>query len=126
MPEKLENVKLKVAIGIGYGGCIVEILEGEDNIKIDAKEYGGSLDDFFYEGAEPPKEPGIYIFTGASHGIPGSDEFPRYHGAFELDNTSPEIEGTFPVVLYLGSEEDREELIQAVMEVKPNMKSRKL
>ena len=38
----------------------------------------------------------------------------------------PELEGTFPVVLYLGSEEDREELIQAVMEISPNMKSRKL
>ena len=38
----------------------------------------------------------------------------------------PELEGTFPVVMYLGSEEDREELIQAVMEVKPNMRSRKI
>lgn len=38
----------------------------------------------------------------------------------------PVIEGTFPVVLYLGSEEDREELIQAMMEIHPNMRSRKL
>jgi len=38
----------------------------------------------------------------------------------------PELEGTFPVVMYLGSENDREELIQAVMEVNPNMRSKKL
>ncbi len=38
----------------------------------------------------------------------------------------PVIAGTFPVVLYLGSEEDREDLIQALMEVNPNMRSRKL
>lgn len=38
----------------------------------------------------------------------------------------PVVEGTFPVVLYLGSEGDREELIQALMEIYPNMKSRKL
>ncbi len=43
----------------------------------------------------------------------------------ELKNT-PEISGTFPVVLYLGSEEDREELIQAMMETHPNMRSREL
>jgi len=45
----------------------------------------------------------------------------------ELKNADcPEIEGTFPVVLYLGSEEDREELIQALMEIHPNMRSKKL
>lgn len=38
----------------------------------------------------------------------------------------PVIADTFPVVLYLGSEDDREELIQAMMEVHPNMRSRKL
>ncbi len=38
----------------------------------------------------------------------------------------PILEDTFPVVLYLGSEEDREDLIQAVMEIKPNMVSKKL
>ncbi len=38
----------------------------------------------------------------------------------------PIIADTFPVVLYLGSEEDREELIQAMMVIHPNMRSRKL
>jgi len=38
----------------------------------------------------------------------------------------PVISGTFPVVLYLGSEDDREELIQAMMEIHPSMRSRKL
>ena len=39
---------------------------------------------------------------------------------------SPIIPDTFPVVLYLGSEEDREELIQALMDIHPNMRSAKL
>ena len=38
----------------------------------------------------------------------------------------PMIADTFPVVLYLGSEDDREELIQAMMEIHPNMRSKKL
>jgi len=38
----------------------------------------------------------------------------------------PVIAGTFPVVLYLCSEDDQEELIQAMMEIHPNMRSRKL
>ena len=38
----------------------------------------------------------------------------------------PIIKDTFPVVLYLGSEEDREELIQALMAIHPNMRSKKL
>lgn len=38
----------------------------------------------------------------------------------------PILKGTFPVVLYLGSEDDREELIQAIKEIYPNMRSRKL
>ena len=38
----------------------------------------------------------------------------------------PVIKDTFPVVLYLGSEEDREELIQVMMELHPNMRSKKL
>lgn len=39
---------------------------------------------------------------------------------------APVIPGTFPVVLYLGNEEDREELIQALMAIHPNLRSRKL
>ncbi len=38
----------------------------------------------------------------------------------------PIVVGTFPVVLYLGSKEDREGLIQVMMELHPNMRSRKL
>jgi len=38
----------------------------------------------------------------------------------------PIIKDTFPVVLYLGSEADREELIQVMMELHPNMRSKKL
>ena len=38
----------------------------------------------------------------------------------------PIVSDTYPVVLYLGSEEDREELIQVLMKIIPDMRSRKL
>jgi hypothetical protein len=38
----------------------------------------------------------------------------------------PEIEGTFPVVLYFGKTEDRDELIALVQEAKPGMVAKKL
>jgi hypothetical protein len=83
--EKIIDVKLKVAIGMGGGGCLMEILEPTDNpeVKTDAEEYGAHLDDFFAEGSETPSDPGIYIFDGAAYGYPGSDEFYRYEGEFK-------------------------------------------
>lgn len=83
MEQKIEDVTLKVAIGLGGGGCIVEVTKGSEMVKTDTAEYGGCLDDFFYEGSVPPKEPGVYLFSGSMHGIPGSDEFPCYRGTFE-------------------------------------------
>ena len=58
-----------------------------------------------------------------------SEGRPAYKNWWGMDAETidvPVIEGAFPVVLYLGSEEDREELIQALMEVHPNMRSKKL
>ena len=85
MPEKLEDVQLIVAIGMGYGGCVVEIIKGGADVAVDVEEYGGSLDDLFYEGEILPTDAGIYIFTGSTHGVPGSDEHPRYQGEFILN-----------------------------------------
>jgi phage FluMu protein Com len=47
-----------------------------------------------------------------------------------LDDNStapiPELEGTYPVVLYFGNEEDRDEFMAIVQEAKPGMITRKL
>ena len=60
--------------------------------------------------------------------VPGFDS--HTCGADALDEPEtiqvPVLEGTFPVVLYLGSEDDREELIQVMMQIHPNMRSAKL
>ncbi len=82
--EKLNSVKLKVAIGFGGGGCVVEMIEGNSEIKTDLNEYGSHLDDLFYNSEPPPEERGIYLFTGATYGIPGADEMPVYRGEFSL------------------------------------------
>mgnify|MGYP000418637178 CR=1 FL=1 len=83
--EKITNVKLKVAIGLGGGGCVVEAIDINDNplVKTDLDEYGGCLGDFFHEGAVPPKEAGIYLFDGVARGYPGSDEMYSYQGEFK-------------------------------------------
>lgn len=82
--EKIIDVKLKVAIGLGGGGCLLELIEPTDNIEVktDVDEYGGELDDFFAEGSPAPTDTGIYVFNGAAYGYPGSDEFYRYEGEF--------------------------------------------
>lgn len=82
--EKVADIKLKVAIGLGGGGCIVEAIDIDENpqINADIDEYGGYLGDFFCEGAELPKEAGIYIFDGIANGIPWSDDMYRYIGTF--------------------------------------------
>jgi hypothetical protein len=36
------------------------------------------------------------------------------------------LDGTKPIVMFFGSDEDRDEMVAAVMEAKPNMISRKL
>ena len=84
--QRITGIKLKVAIGLGGGGCLLELIEPTDNreVKTDVDEYGGHLYDFFYEGTPAPKEPGIYVFDGAAYGHPGSDEFYRYQGEFSL------------------------------------------
>lgn len=38
----------------------------------------------------------------------------------------PELNGTYPVVLYFGTEEDRDEFIALVKEAKPGLVARKL
>ena len=82
--ERITSVKIKVVIGLGGGGCLLELIEPTNNpeVKTDVDEYGAYLDDFFAEGTEPPTEPGIYMFNGAAHGYPHSDEFYRYEGEF--------------------------------------------
>ncbi|MBW2644571.1 MAG: hypothetical protein JRE23_00075 [Deltaproteobacteria bacterium] len=82
--ERITSVKLKVAIGLGGGGCLLELMEPADNpeVKTDVDEYGACLDDFFAEGSKVPADAGIYIFDGAAYGFPGSDEFYRYEGEF--------------------------------------------
>jgi hypothetical protein len=82
--EKITDVKLKVAIGLGGGGCLLELMEPTDNkeVKTDVSEYGAYLDDFFAEGEKLPGDVGVYIFNGAAYGFPGSDEFYRYKGEF--------------------------------------------
>jgi len=82
MADREEPVKLKVAIGLGGGGCILEVIEGCPETKADADEYGGYLDDFFHNGTEPPKETGIYSFSGYAQGCWGSDSMLEYHGEF--------------------------------------------
>ena len=82
--EKIADVKLKVAIGLGGGGCIVEAIDIDDSpqIKADHAEYGGYLGDFFHEGTEPPTEPGLYLFSGSANGISWSDDMYRYIGEY--------------------------------------------
>jgi len=52
-------------------------------------------------------------------------EVERLKEALELPNL-PELEGAKAVVLYFPSEADRDELVAAVLEVHPNMRSVKL
>jgi len=85
---KIEDVKFKVAIGCAGGGCILEVLVAGINTKTDVNEYGAYLDDFFHEGSPAPKKAGVYIFTGAAHGLPSSDEMHRYVGEFVRIETS--------------------------------------
>ena len=79
---KIADVKLKVAIGCAGGGCILEVMVADDETKTEVDDYGAYLDDFFHAGSPVPKEGGVYIFTGASHGCPGSDAAFRYVGEF--------------------------------------------
>lgn len=39
---------------------------------------------------------------------------------------APELDETYPLCLYFGTEQDRDEFVEAVQEAKPNMISRKL
>ena len=86
MSDLITRVKLKVAIGLGGGGCLLELIEPTDNVEVkaDVDEFGGYLDDFFAESEKVPVDAGIYIFAGAAYGYPGSDEFYRYKGEFNL------------------------------------------
>jgi hypothetical protein len=58
---------MKIAIGIGGGFAVMEVITPNDYLMTDVKEYGQYPDDLFYNGSEPPKEPGIYIFDGVTH-----------------------------------------------------------
>lgn len=52
----------------------------------------------------------------------------RIDGGFKplMKFPTPELEGTYPVVLYFGTEADRDEFIALVREAKPGMVARKL
>ena len=86
--QKICDVKLIVAISLtGCGeGCVVQVVEGSAEVETDAQEYGSHLDDFFFKGTERPKEAGVYLFTGAAHGVLGSDSVYQYRGEFHLHN----------------------------------------
>ena len=81
---KISDVRCKVAIGIGGGGCVVELEYPKDDINItaDFDEWSSILDDLFHDGALLPKEPGIYLFDGYAEGHPGGDEAYTYKGEF--------------------------------------------
>ena len=61
----------------GRDGVIIEILETHPRFTDDAKNY--TVDELFYEGAELPKQPGIYMFEG--HSESSYDEI-THHGKF--------------------------------------------
>ena len=86
--QKICDVKLIVAISLsGCGeGCVVQVIEGSTEVETDAQEYGADLNSFFFEGAEKPRKAGVYLFTGAAHGVLGSDSVYRYCGEFHLPN----------------------------------------
>lgn len=67
-------------------GCVISY-QGEDNqeVKEVVNEFAGSLEDLFYEGTEPPKEPGIYRFVGEARTHPegGPNEPVTFHGKFQ-------------------------------------------
>ena len=87
--EYLLKLKLKVAIGKFGGGCVVDVIEIEDNhfkfrALADLDEYGAYLDDLFHNGEELPVQPGVYIFDGRAVGSPYStDDAYQYHGTFK-------------------------------------------
>ncbi len=89
MIKEIEEVRLKVAIGLGGGGCIVEVIKGGQKTRAAADEYGGYLEDFFLDGTEPPKDTGVYIFDGNAMSDLGCDVIPSFIGEFSLISQKP-------------------------------------
>ncbi|TKB53314.1 hypothetical protein [Ferrimonas aestuarii] len=75
------DVQAIIAVGIGGGFAVLETVVGNDLWNSDSSEYFADPDDLFYEGDEPPKEPGLYRFTGYTSTLHG-DEW-NHHGSYE-------------------------------------------
>ena len=85
-------VVFKIAVSIAKGSALVfEISECEmDSIREEITEYGGHLDDLFYNGSDYPNEPGVYAFIGNAKWV--GDGF-NYYGEFVpiANNLQPDI-----------------------------------
>ena len=80
MPKDILKIKALVAMGLmaeGRDGVIIEVLEAHQNFTEDANNY--NIDELFYEGAELPTKPGIYMFEG--HTEYSFNEW-SHHGTF--------------------------------------------
>ena len=106
----ISNIKLKVAIGMGGGGCILELLEPIDNSDIlsDINEYSAYLDEFFYQGSKPPERPGIYIFVGNAYTTHENNSF-YYKGEFKLLNHKEQL--YYELCLWRGIEQENGDII---------------
>ncbi len=85
--RKSGDLKITVAIGLHGGAILLSIEEANEQITNDLKEYGGFLDELFYQGSELPVKAGIYNFIG--EGFFAVDEYSfvdetQYLGEFKL------------------------------------------